>query len=221
MKNHRWLPIAALTLLTNVLASPGYGQPTPSAATAPPARSSYRIDVKKSRFIVETQTSGLSAMFAHDHRMEIRDFDGRATFARGNSGAASLTLTVRAGSLYLLGENEIGARQSIESALREDVLETAKYPEIAFTSRSVKFERRGDGTYDVRLAGELALHGVGRPITVPARVSFEGGVLHAIGAFEIRQTDFKITPFSFVNGTVAIKDTVTISFDILATEGTK
>jgi hypothetical protein len=61
------------------------------------------------------------------------------------------------------------------------------------------------------------LHGVKRAVTLPARVSLDGNTLHAIGVFELRQTDFDITPFSFVKGTVTIKDNVTLSFDIVAT----
>jgi hypothetical protein len=57
---------------------------------------------------------------------------------------------------------------------------------------------------------------VKRAITIPVRVSLDGETLHAIGVFEIRQTDFNITPFSFVNGSVGIKDVVTLSFDIVA-----
>jgi polyisoprenoid-binding protein YceI len=59
-----------------------------------------------------------------------------------------LELTVKAASLHLIEEKNIGERQAIESALREEVLETAKYPEISFKSRRVTAERRGDGTYD-------------------------------------------------------------------------
>jgi polyisoprenoid-binding protein YceI len=157
-------------------------------------------------------------MFAHDHKIGVRDFTGQATFAREDARGASLSLTVQANSLYLLGENDIGSRQSIESALREDVLETAKFPEIVFKSKSVTSERRGDGTFDVRLAGELTLHGVKKAITIPARVSVDKGTLHAIGVIELRQTDYKITPFSFVSGTVGIRDVVTLSFDIIATQ---
>jgi polyisoprenoid-binding protein YceI len=139
-----------------------------------------------------------------------------ATFAPSGRGAASLELTVRAASLHLLDEKTIAERASIENALREDVLETARYPEISFKTRSVTSERRGDGTYDVRLTGDLRLHGVRRAMTIPARVALEPGALHAIGIFEIRQSDFKITPFSFIKGAVVIKDEVTISFDIVA-----
>jgi polyisoprenoid-binding protein YceI len=203
-----------------LLAATRSGAARAEAATAPDAsgaKGTYQIDAKRSRFIVETQTTGLSTMFAHDHRVEIRDFSGQASFAR-NQKSGSLQLTVRPKSMALIGEDNLGARQSIESTLRDDVLDTDKFPEITFKTNTVSSSRRGDGTFDVRLAGELNLHGVKRRITVPARVSLEGGTLHAIGVFEIRQTDYAITPFSFANGTVGIRDTVTLSFDIVATQ---
>ena len=215
-RNHRYF-LVALAALTSGIGSSTLGQPSPDKPSSPPLRASYDVDAKKSRFIVETQTTGLSAMFVHDHKIEAREFTGQATFTRGEGRGAGLELTVQASSLYLLGENDIGARQSIESALREDVLETAKYPQIVFKSRTVTSERRGDGTYDVRMVGDLKLHGVKRQVTIPARVSLDGETLHAIGVFEIRQTDFKITPFSFVSGSVGIRDVVTLSFDIVAT----
>ena len=216
--SRRLLVIIAFSCVTGGLGSATFGQPASGRTAATPSRATYQVDAKKSRFIVETETTGLSAMFAHDHRIGVRDFTGQATFTRDNAPGASLTLTVQASSLYLLGEKDIGQRQAIESALREDVLETAKYSEIVFKSRSVTSERRGDGTYDVRIVGDLKLHGVKKQITIPARVSLDNGTLHAIGVIELRQSDFKITPFSFVSGSVGIRDTVTLSFDIVATQ---
>jgi len=218
MNTNRWLLILAFGSLTGGFPSGSFGQSGPTKASAPPSKAAYQVDAKKSRFIVETQTTGLSSMFAHDHKIAVRDFTGQATFTRGNARGASLNLIVKASSLYLLGEDDIGARQSIESALREDVLETAKYPEIVFKSRGITSERRGDGTFDARITGDLTLHGVKKPITIPARVALDNGNLHAIGVIELRQTDFKITPFSFVSGSVGIRDIVILSFDIVATQ---
>jgi polyisoprenoid-binding protein YceI len=218
MNINRRLLIIVLGSLTCGLGSASFGQTGRSKGPVPPSRGTYQIDAKKSRFIVETETTGLSAMFAHDHKIGVRDFAGQATFARGNAKGASLNLTVQASSLYLMGEDDIGARQSIESALPEEVLEVAKYPEIVFKSRNVTTERRGDGTFDIRITGDLKLHGVTKQVVVPARVSLDNGTLHAIGVIELRQTDFKITPFSFVNGSVGIRDAVTLSFDIMATQ---
>lgn len=215
MTTQRRVLVVALSALVASVGSLGLGAPAPDKIVGA-SRTQYRIDPKKSRFVVETETSALSPMFAHDHRIEASEFSGTATFSRPGQGTASLDLTVRAGSLHLLEERSIAERAAIESALREDVLETAKYPDISFKSRAVTSERRGDGTYDVRLTGELLLHGVRRTVTIPARVALEANTLHAIGVFEIRQTDFNITPFSFVKGGVVIKDDVTISFDIIA-----
>ena len=177
------------------------------------------MDAKQSRFIVETQTSGLTSLFGHDHKIEVGEFTGVATVSTGALAVSKLDLSVNPASLKLVDEPNVGERQAVEAALRDDVLETAKYPQITFKTKLVGSERRGDGTYDVRLTGELFLHGVRRTVTVPARVSLEGETMHAIGLVEIRQTDFKITPFSFVKGTVAIRDAVILSFDIVATRG--
>lgn len=208
---------AAVLLLLHAgasAASPDVSAATPPAKT-PAASADFRIDARQSRFIVETQTSGLSGSSVHDHTIAIGDFTGTATFIPGVMATGKLALTVRSGSLRLL-DDTVGQGRSIEWALREDVLEVGKYPEITFKTRSTKSNRRGDGTYDVRLTGELFLHGVRKQVTIPARVSLEGGALRAIGTFEIRQSDFDITPFSFVGGIVTIKDAVFLSFDILA-----
>ena len=218
MRDSRRILVTALAFLVGGLGLRAHGEDDPSKPSTPSSRAPYRIDAKKSRLIVETETGGLSTLFGHDHKIEVRDFSGTASFERSSVGAASLDLTIQANSLFLLEEKNIGARQAVESALREEVLETVRYPLITFKSRSVTSARRVDGTYDVRLVGELRLHGVRRQVTVPARVHVDSGRLNAIGILEIRQTDFKITPFSFLNGTVTIKDTVTISFDIVAAQ---
>jgi polyisoprenoid-binding protein YceI len=215
MKDQRRILAIALSALFASSGSVSHGQSAPDRDVSTTSRARYRIEPTKSRFVIETETSGLSFLFVHDHRIEASDFSGMANFSPSGQGA-SLDLTVRAGSLHLIEEKSIADRASIENALREDVLETAKYPDITFKTRAVTSERRDDGTYDVRLTGELRLHGVRRTMTIPARVALESNALHAIGVFEIRQTDFKITPFSFVKGTVVIKDNVTISFDIIA-----
>jgi polyisoprenoid-binding protein YceI len=211
-----FVPFMLLTSAVVATSSIGWaGGPAPKAGDA---RAVYRVDAKKSRLIVETETGALSpAMFAHDHRIEVGEFSGSASFSPAAFSDAAFELTAKAGSLHLIGEANVGAREAVEAALREDVLEASKYPEISFKTKKVTSARRGDGTWDVRLVGELSLHGVKRPMTLPARVSLDGDTLHAIGVFEIRQTDFGITPFSFMKGgPVVIKDDVTLSFDLVA-----
>lgn len=216
MKALGWrIGVAAVMVLS--ARSSGEAAPSKAGAAGPhaPAAAEFRIDATKSRFIAETQTSGLSASALHDHRIEISDFSGTVTFIPGAMARGTLSMTVRAGSLHLLADDKVGEGRTIEWTLREDVLEVTKYPEITFQTRSMKSSRRGDGTYDVRLTGDLVLHGVRKAVTIPARVSLDGGTLRAIGTFEIKQSDFDITPFSFVGGIVTIKDTIFLSFDIV------
>jgi len=199
--------------------------PTATSATSPrakpastPAAGEYRLDPKQSRLIVETETTGLSTMFGHNHRIAVGEMAGTVRTKRGTPSGGTFEITAKASSLEMMAkasslrvidsERDAGERQAIEAALRDEMLETSKYPDIAFKTTRVTSERRADGSYDVRLAGDLRLHGMRRAIVIPARVTVEGDTLHALGVFEVKQTDFNITPFSFVRGTVAIRDAV-------------
>ena len=184
------------------------------AATAP--RDAYRLDGKTSRLTVETETTGLSSMFGHDHRFDVRDFRGTLTMAPGAPESAVLELTARADALVLLETVDDDTRREITAALRHAVLETARYPEISFRSRTVRAARNADGSLDVTVTGDLEMHGVRRSIVVPAHVVPTPGGFRATGALGLRQTAFKIKPYTFANGTVSVRNAVTVSFDLLA-----
>ena len=178
-------------------------------------RTEYRVDAKTSRLTVETETAGLSSMFGHDHKFYARDFGGKISLAGGAPESATLELTIRADALTLIEDVSDDTHREIDAAVREAVLETAKYPQISFRSRSVAAKKNEDGSFDIKLAGDLDLHGVRRKITVPARVTLTPDGLRATGAMELRQSDFKIKPYTFAKGTVKVRDYVALSFDIV------
>jgi polyisoprenoid-binding protein YceI len=184
--------------------------PTPAAAVE------YRVDAKTSRLTVETETVGLASMFGHDHKFDARDFAGKVTLVPGTPESAGVALDVRGDGLILVEDVSDDAHREISAALRDIVLETGKYPEISFRSRSVSSTRNDDGSLDVKLAGELTLHGVKRKLIVPIHVTSLPDGLRATGALELRQSDFRIKAFRFAKGTVKVRDTVAISFDLLA-----
>jgi polyisoprenoid-binding protein YceI len=187
----------------------------PSAGS--PARVSYRIDVPRSRFVVNTETTGMSSMFGHDHKLEVGNYAGEVKLVPGEPVTASLELSVRADSLRAVEERDEDISAEIDAALRDHVLETHKYPTITFKSRAVRATARADGSFDVNLAGDLDLHGVRRQVTIPCKLSLRGDALRATGTVPLRQRDFKIAPFSFAGGTVTVADRVTLSFTIVAT----
>jgi polyisoprenoid-binding protein YceI len=179
------------------------------------ARAELHFDAKTSRLTVETETVGLSSMFGHDHKFDARDFGGTISFVPEAPASAALELVVRADALTLLEDVSDDTHREIAAALRDAVLETGKYPRIAFRSRSVTTRENADGSFDVRLAGDLDLHGVRRKITIPARVTMTPDGIRATGAVELRQSDFKIRPYTFAKGTVKVRDHVALSFDVV------
>lgn len=190
--------------------------PDQRPTTSEPARVSYQIDVPRSRFVVNTKTTGMSSMFGHDHKLEVGDYTGEVNLVPGEPVTASLNLSVRTDSLRAVGERDADISGEIDAALRDHVLETGKYPTITFKSRTVKAVAHPDGTVDIRLVGQLDLHGVRREVTVPVTLAFQGDSLRASGTLQLRQRDFKIAPFSFAGGTVTVADRVTLSFTIVA-----
>jgi polyisoprenoid-binding protein YceI len=188
----------------------------PRVSTAEPERQRYRIDVPRSRFVVNTETTGMSSMFGHDHKIQVGNYEGTVTVTPGAVESAALDLMIWADSLHAFEEEHEDISWEIDVALRDHVLHTRKFPKILFSSRSATAQKREDGSLDVTLIGELQLHGVRRRVTVPLRLQFQAGTLRASGAVSLRQSDYKIPPFSFGGGTASIADRITLSFDIVA-----
>jgi len=176
----------------------------------------HRIDASKSRFIVRAFVGGVFSAFGHDHTIAVGDLNGEARFVPGGSDGVSLRVAVKAGSLAVTDKISEEDRKEIESTMREKVLETSKYPEIVFRSTSVSASKSPDGSYQVKISGDLSLHGVTRNRQVTATVDIAGDILRVKGEFPLLQTDYKITPVSVAAGTVKVKDELKLSFDIVA-----
>ena len=63
----------------------------------------------------------------------------------------------------------------------------------------------------------LTLRGVARDVDVPVTVAQNGNTLTATAAFDIRQTDFGITPMSVFGGALQVADAVTVRMRVVAT----
>jgi polyisoprenoid-binding protein YceI len=107
-------------------------------------------------------------------------------------------------------------KQIINQELREIVLETEKYPTITFRSTNVTGKLQRDGSFDAKIQGNITLHGVTRPITIPARVRLDGDDLRAQGEFTVERSDYNVKATSAFHGTVRVRDKLKFSFDIVA-----
>jgi polyisoprenoid-binding protein YceI len=176
----------------------------------------YTIDPAKSRFTVRAFASGLLSGLGHNPTIGIREYSGRIGFAPGTLADASLEFNVNADSLAVLDDINDKDRREIERIMKEDVLETGRFPEIAFASDQVSVMQLGDTLYAVTLEGDLSLHGVTRRQTLTAQMTPADDTVRAFGEFSLRQSDFNIKLVSFAAGMLKIKNELKFSFDIVA-----
>ena len=176
----------------------------------------YRLDASRSRFVVQAFADGLFSMFGHNPTIAICGFGGDAQFELSTLGRASLLMLVTPDSFTVTDKVSDKDRREIERAMREDVLEIARYPEIVFMSKKTSAHPIAEGQHRVKITGDLTLHGVTREHLIDANVTFNQDTLSAQGEFPLRQTDYNIKPVSIAGGTLKVKDELKFSFDIAA-----
>lgn len=176
----------------------------------------FRLNAGESKFVAHALRGGLLWFKGHDHLVAAREFSGEAQITPDQINPASLQLTVRTDSMVETSDAFTEAqKQIINRELREIVLEPEKYPEIVFRSSAVNGKITGVNQYDLKIAGDLTLHGITRRIVIPARVTVSGNSLRAIGEFSIDRSDFKVKATSAFHGMVRVRKKVKFTFDIV------
>ncbi len=146
----------------------------------------------------------------------IREFAGEAQLTADSISPASLEITAKAASM--VETNNVFTdqqKQIIDKELREIVLQPDQYPDITFRSTSVTGKAAGANQYDLKIAGDLTLHGVTRQITIPTKVTVTGNDLRAQGEFSVNRDDFKVKATSAAHGLVRVRNKITFTFDIV------
>jgi polyisoprenoid-binding protein YceI len=176
----------------------------PMCLVADAAQDVKQIDVQKSSLTVRVYKSGLFSAFAHDH--EITAPIARGTFRESSE---SVELTVDARSLRVVDRDvsEKDRAEIQETMLGAKVLDSQRFPEIRYRSRTV--ERLGTDKWLVQ--GDLTLHGQ----THPVRIEVEGLNGHYRGSATVSQKDFGIAPVRVAGGAVKVKNEVRIEFEVI------
>jgi polyisoprenoid-binding protein YceI len=176
----------------------------------------FQLDSSQSKFIAHALRGGLLWFKGHEHLVAAREFSGEAQMSPDKITPASLQLTVKTDSMVETSDAFTEQqKQIINKELREIVLEPEKYPEIVFKSTEVTGQSLGNGQYDLKIAGDLTLHGVTRHIAIPAKVTLTGNNLRAVGEFSIDRSDFKVNATSAFHGMVRVRNKVKFTFDIV------
>lgn len=190
--------------------------PNPIDAAAGSASAVYVIDPGVSRCTARAFATGLLASLGHNPSFAVRQFAGEAKFPGDAPEQASVRIVVQSGSLELSDQVSDKDRREIERAMRQDVLETGRFPEIVFEASNPSLSKSGESLYWANITGNLTLHGATQPQQITAQVSVSGNQLHASGEFAVRQSSFGIKPVSVAGGTMKIKDDVKVTFDFIA-----
>jgi len=128
-----------------------------------------------------------------------KDVSSLIVYNRGNKTIDNVAVAIKIASFD--SENANRDSHTIE------VLEAIKIPNVTFTSTSIKAEGE-----ELKIVGNLTFHGVTKPITFSVKENNNGKELVVTGNFEIKITDFKITPPSLMG--LATEDLIKIRFSV-------
>ena len=176
----------------------------------------YTIDHRASKFTARAFAGGMLSAFGHNPTFAVREFNGEAEF--DEKGAGSLALTIKSDSLELMDDVPKRDRWDIVRVMNEELLETARFPQIVYhcPPPHVSARANGGGRYDVTLNGTLTLHGVSRTQPVLAHVVAGDGTIRAYGEFVIKQPDYGMKHITAAGSMINVKDDVKLAFDIVA-----
>ena len=164
------------------------------------------LDTQRSTIAIHVGKSGLLSAAAHDHTIIAPISSGTVQ----ESTASHIEFTIETAKMMVNPDPKIDAKDqaTIQTHMGEMVLETKKYPEIAFHSSRV--EKTAEGQWKVD--GDLSLHGVTKAISLNVKQSGDSWTTHTV----LKQTDFGIKPITIGGGVIKVKNEVEIDFQIFA-----
>jgi len=177
----------------------------------------YTVDPALSRVTVLVGKAGLFKFAGHEHEVLAEAMRGEVVADPDHLEASSVVLTFPSSDLKVTGKGEPSedvpkVQQTMRSA---KVLDVARFPEVGFRSSAVTGRSVSAGVYELKLTGELTIHGTTKSLTLPVRVELAGDTLTATGTAALRHTDFGLTPIS-IAGVVKVRNELAVSFKVVA-----
>jgi polyisoprenoid-binding protein YceI len=175
----------------------------------------YVVDRKASQFTVQAFASGLIAAVAHSPRIAIRDWTCSISFIPDPMREAKLRAQVKTATFEVLDELKEGDRRELHRVMQNDVLESARFPEVVFESSTITADQLKDALYRVNVDGRLSLHGITNQQAFFGQVAFGVDTFQAYGEFSLLQTDYDIRIASIAGGTLKLQDELKFRFYVV------
>lgn len=201
------LPLLAIATVAACVV--GLTAQTPEQLVIDPAMSTITLHLGK---------TGIFSVAGHDHEIVAPVSEGEIALDRLDVSRSRISIRFDARALKVTGKGEpAGDVAEVQQVMLSDrVLDVQRFPAISFTSRTMSATKRSGDRMTVQVSGDLALHGVTRPLTLPVNVQLTADQIRADGNAVVRQTEFGIQPVKAGGGTVRVKDEVEVSFSVVA-----
>ena len=198
----RWLVVAAGLSLGLSCARAGAACELPPARDPAKATALYRVVTGPSWVRFDAKA------FLHDFAGQTAQIEGIIRVGDANQlSDAEACVQIDAASLDT-------GNSTRDSIMRNDHLETARFPTIDFLLKAAEGVTHQDGSWQFTASGTLSLHGVSREIQFPVQARQEGDALLLRGKLPVKMTDhgIRIPRFLFLT----LEDGVMVSFDVTA-----
>lgn len=133
-------------------------------------------------------------------------FGAQVAFDPAQPAAANIKISVDTGSATL------GVKETDAELVKPVWFNVVKFPQAVFQSKSVK--ALGGGKFEV--AGQLAIKGQARDVTVPVQLTQAGGKTTASGQFSLKRLAYKIGEEEWAD-TSMVADDVQVKFKLVLT----
>lgn len=105
----------------------------------------------------------------------------------------------------------------MQEHFNENYMESDQFPKGTFKGKIVNMSGVNctkDGVYNVEVSGNLTLHGVTKPLTVPGKIIVKNGIVNASSTFELTVADYGIEVPKVVRENIAKTVKVTVNADL-------
>ena len=167
------------------------------AAVALPASTQQKLLPAQSDIAFEIKQMGVPV------QGHFKKFDAQVNFDAAKLATSKVTFTVDIGSATL------GSPEMDHELPKATWFNAAQFPQARFTSTA--FKALGGGKYEV--AGQLAIKGQTRDVTVPLAMMQSGAVTTATGTLPIKRLAFKIGDGEWAD-TSMVADDVQVKFKL-------
>ncbi|HEX4299894.1 MAG TPA: YceI family protein [Gammaproteobacteria bacterium] len=184
----------------------------------------YTVDADHSAVEFLVYKAGTFAAFGHNHTVEAHGFTGDVYLAPAfKDSIFALKLPVKdfevdrpearaaQGADFATHPSAQDIKGTTEHMLGADCLDADKYPDVSLQSAEVTgSESKAEMTV------RITLHGTARDLKVPVTITKDGDGLTASGDFELKQSEFGITPYSALGGGLQVADALKVHFKIVS-----